>query len=97
MNYYEFHITMIGDPTTIKKHVEDAGWKFSAIDGDPSLGDGVKCYATSHMNSKKSAEQALEHLQNTAGVLRSKGCVIVREKIELVIYDTRSKSVGIKD
>lgn len=85
--YYEMHITMKGDKTLIKKYTEMYGWKFSAIDGDPTLGDGVKCYATFQYNSKYYINEAIDLLNATAKELKSHNVVILRRKIELVMYD----------
>lgn len=44
--YIEAHVTLIGDPEELRPKVEETGWTFSCIFGDPNLGPGVKCYAT---------------------------------------------------
>jgi hypothetical protein len=88
--YYECHITMMGDPGTLKPMVEDIGWKFSAIDGDPVMGDGVKCYATTFFNARVGTGEALERLLIAAAALRDKGAEVVRRKIELVVFDDRT-------
>ncbi len=93
--YYELHITMLGDPAVLRTHVEERNWKFSAINGDPSLGAGLKCYATLHMNSRVPEDEVLERLLNTANFFRFLGIDVVREKIELVIHDSRSSTVKI--
>lgn len=95
MEYYECHITMMGKPLDLKKHVEERKWKFSAIDGDPSLGDGIKCYATRHYNSKIPKDEVLRQMINTANFLRFLDIDVIREKIELVIHDTKSCTVRI--
>lgn len=86
--YYECHITMEGKPDTIKKTVELLGWKFSKIDGDPTLGDGVKCYATRHYNKKYSLDFIIEVVAETSQEInRFCGAEILREKVELVVHD----------
>lgn len=90
MTYYEAHITLLGRPDFVRPLVEALQWKFSAIDGDPVLGPGVKCYATKQFNSKIPREAVLQDLQETAAALVG-SVEIIRKKIELVIYDTRSR------
>lgn len=92
-SYYECHITMIGDPAYIKPIVEHHKWKFSAIDGDPSLGDGIKCYATRHYNVKVRCADVVAEVKKTAAVLEQDGIKVVRRKVEAVLYDDRSITV----
>lgn len=70
---------------------------FSAIDGDPSLGDGVKCYATLHLNYRIPEQEVLRRLVNTAMYLKFLAINVIREKIELVIHDTKSSTVRIDE
>jgi len=91
--YYECHVTMEGNPVDIKPDVEALKWKFSAIDGDPTLGDGIKCYATRHFNYKIPESLVLSTLQMVADSLESTHKV-TRRKIELVLFDSRVDTVG---
>lgn len=92
-SYYECHVTMLGNPADIRPYVENIKWKFSAIDGDPTLGDGIKCYATRHFNIKLDEKEVLSKLFNAADHLRLDGINVIRRKIERVIYDDRSSTV----
>lgn len=86
--YYECHITIKGDPCKIFSSIEKAGWKYSAIDGDPDLGKGVKCYATKQFNKRLSIDNIILKLKATADLIKElSGAKILRKKIELVIYD----------
>lgn len=89
--YYELHITCKGKPEEVKPLVEDKlGWRFSNIDGDPDLGEGVKCYATRQLNANKMMfNEVIAYLAAHADMLREEGVGVWREKIELVIYDNR--------
>ena len=93
-SYYEAHVTMLGLPWKYRTVVEDLGWKFSVIDGDPTLGDGIKCYATKHFKASLPKEEVLKELLDAADILKIEGCNVVRRKIELVIYDDRSSTVN---
>lgn len=88
--YYECHITMEGTKQHIRNTVENApNWKFSAIDGDPALGDGVKCYATKHYNQKYDQEDVQKWVNEMADYLRESSIKVIRQKIELVVYDVK--------
>lgn len=95
--YYEAHVTMTGDKNALKRATEDCGWRFSAIDGDANLGDGVKLYATTQMNSKIGDAAAIKKMSVMAETLRASGANVIREKVEVVIYDTRSSKVNACD
>lgn len=89
MSYYECHITMEDDWFKAKMTVERyEGWKFSRIAGDPNLGDGIKCYATIHLPGTYLIDAVKARLQAMSKTLRECGCNVVREKIELVVYDS---------
>lgn len=93
--YFEAHVTMLGDPAAIRPHVEDLKWKFSCIDGDINLGAGVKCYATLQMNTKIGEGNAKAKLVDAAEYLGIfKGITILRRKIERVIFDDRIDKVA---
>lgn len=91
--YYECHITIEGDPTIVKPLVQETKWKFSAIDGDSNLGDGIKCYATRQLNAKYSMPEVVENLHRIANKLQENGLTILRRKVELVLYDDKISKV----
>jgi hypothetical protein len=92
-SYYECHVTLLGDPETIRPHVERLKWKFSCIDGDPVLGEGVKCYATRQFSKRLDIEAVQTKLFRTAYDLKAARLEVIRRKVELVIYDDRSSKV----
>ena len=99
--YYECHITINSDGSGCEgaegdyycKLVEDNGWIYSEINGDPDLGKGVKCYATRQFNvTKFGFDLVLESLTNMSFLLQENDVPVVREKVELVMYDKRYKT-----
>jgi len=89
VQYYEVHITMETDPILARGVVESIGWKFSCIDGDPVLGCGLKCYATTFAKASKELAAIQYELDTAAHILRNAGCRVIRKKIEKVILDER--------
>ena len=89
--YYECHITYINDKPWMRNTMKMCGWKFSQIDGDPDLGDGIKCYATKQYNTKFSRDEIIDKMTSLSDTLELSGAKILRNKIELVIYDKRMK------
>ncbi len=100
--YYECHITFFafGPQPELPAFLEkNTGWKYSQIDGDPVLGPGVKCYLTKHYPAATdTSHQAAESdriiglMGKAADYVRECGMDVLRQKIELVIYDTKSNS-----
>lgn len=86
-------MTLEGIPGNIRLLVESIGWKFSAIDGDIMLGDGMECYATKHFNALLDESYVVELLHVTADDLACCDVKVVRKKVERVIYDDRSSKV----
>lgn len=95
MKYYECHITIKEKDNRefIKRFVKNQKWKFSAIEGDPNLGPGIKVYATRQFNHKYSQIEIIDNLNTVADLLESIGIEILRRKVELVIFDDRSSKV----
>lgn len=80
---------MCGDPKQVEPLVNATRWKFSAIDGDPVLGKGVLCYATSHFKGSLETVDVVVAMGIVADGLRSKGVEVVRQKVERVVFDTK--------
>jgi hypothetical protein len=98
--YYELHITIGGsgeDEGRIENEVKSIGWSFSKIDGDIQLGKGVKYYATTRLNPNRWTDtKVLDFLIGTSSDLTDRGLLILREKIEVVIHDSRTTKVRIE-
>jgi hypothetical protein len=92
--YYECHVTMLGDPKTLRAATQALGWTYSAIDNDANLGPGMKQYATRQLNSKVGLEAAIKQVTDVANSLRMLNAEVLREKVEEVLFDTRSSKVA---
>lgn len=83
---YECHLTYEeASPYTkesLKRYANECGWKFSAIDGDPVLGKGVKLYLTCHDKSVRSLFRKMREATTTGRLPRP-----IREKIERIVHD----------
>ena len=89
--YYELHVTMltgIGEPEARTKYIR---WKYSAIDSDPDLGEGVRCYATKHVHASVPVQTVIGILEEAMTRLSELGCCVVRGKVEHILYDRRKK------
>jgi len=91
--YYEAHVTMLGMPGEGRTLVERIRWKYSCIDGDANLGDGVKCYATRQFKGTLTEQQVVGLLNDAANLLAEHGHKVIRRKVEVVIFDDRSEAV----
>lgn len=92
--YYECHITIkpgTTDKEIIHRAVEHYGWKFSSIDGDPTLGKEVFCYATQHFPMRYKVKYVIGSMNTVADALTNGGFEIVRQKVELIVYDTKGQ------
>lgn len=88
--YYELHVTFVSEPDgTEPPSSIPRGWKFSRIDGDPVLGDGIKSYLTRQLAHKLGLAHAKDLLDQAADKLKVLGYQILRKKVELVVYDAR--------
>lgn len=92
---YECHITLeipanLRDTfkQTLKDHFSD--WHYSAIDGDQTIGAGVKVYASRHYPANKNIDNIFMDMQTVGLKLSSLGYNVIRKKIEIIVYDTKN-------
>ena len=85
---FECHITTtVTSAEEAERLAKLFGWKTSEIKRDPLLGDASHFYLTRHDRSYRRIETDMKLL---AADLRAVGCVVLREKIELIVYDTKT-------
>lgn len=85
---YESHITVDRDHAEVAKQVAaEMGWKFSCIDGDPVLGQKVFAYLTAH---DRTYEALRANMRRTSALLLARDVPVIREKIEHIVYDTKT-------
>jgi hypothetical protein len=87
---YESHITCdIKDALACELIAMNRGWKTSQIARDITLGEATYFYLTTH---ERDLIRMQDKLRDTATALRQAGINVIREKIELIIYDTKLRS-----
>jgi hypothetical protein len=87
---FECHITMPREQSTVVQVVanqELLGFAFSAIDGDPVMGKQAYCYLTCYDTDGLGL---LEKMRVASGVLKRHGVLVLREKVEEIVYDTKT-------
>lgn len=86
---FECHITLMSSQgeqaTEIAKNLH---WKTSEIARDPVLGNDTYFYLTTHTDNLPAM---MTKLAGARGQLQQAGIEIIREKIEVIIYDTKTK------
>ena len=85
---YECHITTTVASAAVAEEIASrCGWKTSEIKRDPLLGDGSHFYLTRHSTSH---QRIFDEMKYAAAELRLYGATVLREKIELIVYDTKT-------
>lgn len=85
---YECHITVtVADAKAATVIADCMGWKTSEIKRDPTLGDGSHFYLTAHSPDMPRLRGKMEE---TSLKLAEAGCKVLREKIEHIVYDTKT-------
>lgn len=88
---YECHITVsVADAETATNVAKMGGWKTSEIARDPLLGEDTYFYLTCHA---KEYTFILGKMKTCSAALESKGVKVIREKIERIVYDTKTAKV----
>lgn len=87
MRKFEAHITCPREASAVVEALAGEHWKFSAIDGDPLLGKQPYCYLTAYDTS---ADALLGRVTAMAHQIRCRDVEVLREKIEEIIYDTKT-------
>lgn len=92
MRKFESHITLLKPQSTEKARLlfklsEEYGMKTSWITGDPVLGTGKWFYISSY---SENFDELLLRVKEMAVKLRDLGFEVVREKIEEILYDTKT-------
>jgi hypothetical protein len=90
---YECHITVdtvYAEAATII--AQDLHWKTSEIARDPVLGNKNFFYLTTHSSK---APVIFARMEEACNVLEAAGVPVIRQKIELIIHDTKETNRAI--
>lgn len=86
---YESHITVsIKDAELAQKVADEQNWKTSEIKRDITLGDNSYFYLTTHCPEIR---LMFSRLNRATDMLKFYKINVIREKIELIIHDTKFK------
>jgi hypothetical protein len=86
---YECHITLnLSDAAVGEAVAQELHWKTSEIARDPVLGKASYFYLTTHDND---VQRMFQRMNFACMTLENWGVKVVREKIELIIHDTKTK------
>lgn len=86
---FECHITVSTDHAERATYIAEVlHWKTSEIARDPILGDKNYFYLTSH---SKKYDEMWSKLRTTVDLLEDQEVPVIREKIELIVHDTKVK------
>lgn len=86
---YESHITVsIKDAELAQKVADEQNWKTSEIKRDITLGDNSYFYLTTHCPEIR---LMFSRLNRATDMLKFYKINVIREKIELIIHDTKLK------
>lgn len=88
---FECHITLPASTENFLKSAYPLGWKFSMIDGDPTLGDGVKCYLTCHSSNY---DEIKLKMRTALIYLAERYIPFIRAKIEQTVFDTATNDLS---
>lgn len=90
---YECHITLSCNSKEEATRLQDfllyetvKGWDYSCIHGDPYFGDFILHYATAHYSDQS---LAILETQSMVALLQQNEFIVMRSKVEHVIYDVR--------
>lgn len=86
---FECHITISPIYAFIAEGIaKEQHWKTSEIARDPVLGQESYFYLTTHANDW---QVMFERMQQCSCALKLNGIPVIREKIEMILHDTKVK------
>lgn len=86
---FECHITVSTEDAEIATEIaKELHWKTSEIARDPILGNSTYFYLTTHTKDYMSM---WERLRLAVASFERKNIPVIREKIELIVHDTKVK------
>lgn len=87
---FECHITgRVKDAEVLELIARANHWKTSEIKRDPVLGDDSYFYLTSHDTD---LTRMFDRMNSVSQYMKDAKCEVIREKIEVIIHDTKRKS-----